>query len=175
MISAGEADHQSLNHEYPAHGALVETQGFHDRDVARLLVGNGRNDVVGAEAGHQQNGTDDRVHDHVAYDQGREQVLVRLLPRYRLVARLALDAHRDVARRHGIGGAHAQLVHEAGLPREDLRRAHQNVGSPFVDGANAGVEGADDLRRDARAEARLHRDVGADARPDLLRQPDRRE
>jgi hypothetical protein len=74
-------------------------------------------------------------------------------------------------RRHRIAHAHTDLVDEAGLLGQDLRRLDQNVGGALVDRPNAGPEQADHLRADAGSVARLHRDVGADTRPDLLRQP----
>ena len=71
----------------------------------------------------------------------------------------------------GSGSAHAHLVDQAGLLREDLPGLDQHIGRAFVDLADAGVEHADHLGVDAGALAGLQRDVGADAGADLLRQP----
>src|SRR4051794_24972921 len=169
--AADQAQNLPFEHEDRAHRAFTQAERFHDGDVARFFVSNGRDDVVRAEARHQENRAHDGVHDDIADNERAEQILMRLLPRDGFVAGLPLYPRRHLARSHRVDDANPDLVYQPGLPRENLSRAHQRVGGAFVDRAHAGMEEADHLGVDARALAGLHRNIGADAGPDLFTQP----
>ena len=77
---AGEPDDQRFDDEDRAHGELREPERFHDRDVARLFMGDGGNDVEGPETGDEQNRADHRIHDDVANDERRKEILIRFFP-----------------------------------------------------------------------------------------------
>ena len=124
---ADQADQQRLDDEDRPDGLVPEAERFQDRDVAGLLVGDGGNDVVGAEARDQQDGADDGVHQHVAQRDRRQQILLRLLPGNRFVAGLLADPLADQAGLHRIAGAHPDFVDDAGLLFQNLRGLEQDV------------------------------------------------
>ena len=57
----------------------------------------GGNDVIGAETGDEQDRADHRIHDDIADDERRKQILVGLLPRDRFVTGIAFNAGGDLA------------------------------------------------------------------------------
>ncbi len=77
--TSGPDDH-GLNNEDRPHCELRKAKRLHDRDVPRLLMRDGRDDVVGPKACDEQNCAHDRVHNNVANDKRRKQIFVRLLP-----------------------------------------------------------------------------------------------
>src|SRR5665647_2545576 len=79
---------------------------------------------------------------------------------------------RSLIRRACIGsGAHPDLVDDAGLLFEDLRRLEQDIAGGLVGDAKAGVEGADDGGTHGGALGGRQRDIGIDPRTDLVGEP----
>ena len=167
---AEDADDGGFEHEDAADQRLAQAERLHDGDVARLLVGDRRHDVEGAEGGNEQDGADHHEHDDVADLEGREQVLVRLLPRDGLVAGLGLDALGDRPGLQRIVDPNAQLVHETGLAGQDLGGPHQRVGLAFVDLPHARVEQTHHLGQNRAPVPRRHRHGIADAHADARRE-----
>src|SRR4029078_3639228 len=112
-----------------------------------------------------------RIHDDIADDERRKEILVSLIPRDRFVTGIALNAGGDFSRLKGIGQPNTQFVDQAGLLGKDLARLGKYIGRALVLLADAGMKKAYHLCGDAGALTGLQRDIGANARAYLFRQP----
>ena len=84
------------------YAARVKADGFHDRNIARLLQHHRRDYVVDTERGYDQDRAHNAVHDDPAHLKQAHQILGRLLPGLRLVANRGLDRLGDLGRFAGI-------------------------------------------------------------------------